>query len=145
MKLSQTCVWGTLLLSILGGCSEATAKNTLVLAGGDISKTRCSLPALDSTTAGARFVEAFSRIQKGWTYQQVRSHIDIAPTTSEPVQLFGLAAYTISYNIDLAGKLSLDAGIGFDRNKKVDLVTLGLAKNVGQENQKACNWKFQMR
>ena len=116
-----------------------------MLAGGDVSKTRCSLPAFNSTTAGARFVNAFSRIQKGWTYNQVRSHIDITPATPEPVQLYGLAAYVSDYNIDLTGNLSLHAGIDFDRNKKVDFVTVSLAKNAGQENQKLCNWKFQMR
>ena len=145
MKLAQACMWGTLLLSTLGSCSEATAKNNLVLVGGDISKTRCSLPALNNTTAGTRFVNAFSQIQKGCTYKQVRSHIDIAPATPEPVQLYGLAAYVSDYNIDLAGNLSLHAGIDFDRNKKVDFVTVSLAKNAGQENQKLCNWKFQMR
>ena len=145
MKLTRSCIWGALLFSVLGSCSEATAKNTLVLAGGDISKTRCSLPALSSTTAGARFVDAFSEIQKGWTYKQLRSHIDIAPATPEPVQLYGLAAYTVDYTIYLANNLSLDAGILLDRNKKVKSIDVGLSKNAGQQNQKVCTWQFQMR
>lgn len=78
-----------------------------MLAGGDVSKTRCSLPAFNSTTAGARFVDTFSQIQKGWTYKQVRSHIDIAPSDPEPVQLLGLATYTVDYTIYLADNLSL--------------------------------------
>jgi hypothetical protein len=118
---------------------------TLVLDVGDISKTRCSLPAPSSTTARTKLINAFSHVQKGWTYKQVRSHTDITLATPEPVQLFGLAAYTIAYNVYLADNLSLDAGIEFGRNKKVDLVSLSLAKNVGKENQKACFWQLQMR
>lgn len=145
MKLAGACIWGTLLFLILGSCGEATAKNTLVLVGGDISKTRCSLPSLDSTTTGTRFVNAFSQVQKGWTYQQVRSRVDVVPATPEPEQLFGLAAYTSSYNVYLSDKFSLHAGILFDRNKKVKFIDVSLAKNVGEENQKTCSWKFQMR
>ncbi len=75
----------------------------------------------------------------------MRSHIDIAPVTPEPVQLYGLAAYTVDYTIYLADNISLDAGILLDRNKKVKSIDVGLAKNAGEQNQKACNWKFQMR
>ena len=145
MKLAGACIWGTSLLSILGSCSAATAKNTLVLAGGDVSKTRCSLPAFNSTTAGARFVNAFSRIQKGWTYNQAQSHITLMPVDPEPVQILGLAAYSVDYPTYLADNLSLRAGIMLDRNKKVNFVDMSQAKNVGQKNPKSCFWHFQMR
>ena len=75
----------------------------------------------------------------------MRSHIDIAPATPEPVQLLGLAAYIVDYNVYLADNLSLDAGILLDRNKKVKFVDVSLARNVGKKNEKVCFWKFQMQ
>ena len=114
-----------------------------MLARGDVSKTRCSLPAFNSITAEARFVDAFSQIQR--TYKQVRSHIDIAPATPEPVQLYELAAHTSDYNIYLADNLSLHTGILFERNKKVSFINISSAENVGKENEKVCFWKFQMQ
>ena len=116
-----------------------------MLARGDVSKTRCSLPAFNSITAEARFVDAFSQIQKGWIYKQVRSHIDIAPATPEPVQLYELAAHTSDYNIYLADNLSLHTGILFERNKKVSFINISSAENVGKENEKVCFWEFQMQ
>ncbi len=144
MKLAGAWIWGTLLLSALGGCSEATAKNKLVLVKGDISKTRCSLPVFNNTTVGTKFVNAFSQVQKGWNYKQVQSYIDVTPATPKPIQLYGLAAYTIAYNVYLADNLSFHAGIGFARNKKVDFVDISSAKNVGEENEKVGFWQFQM-
>ncbi|HEY9780740.1 MAG TPA: hypothetical protein V6D09_11445 [Leptolyngbyaceae cyanobacterium] len=56
-----------------------------------------------------------------------------------PILLF------ISRQLNLADNLSLDAGIGFDRNKKVKFVDVDLAKNAGEENQTACFRQFLMR
>ena len=59
------------------------------------------------------------------------SHIDITSATPELVQLLRLAAYTSADNFYLADNLYIHIKIGFDRNKKLDLVSLSLAKNVG--------------
>ncbi len=74
----------------------------------------------------------------------MRSHINIAPASPEPVQMQGLAAYTMNYNIKPSQNVLLNGSIMLNRHKKVSLVGIGVVQNLGQESEKACFWKFQI-
>lgn len=49
---------------------------------------------------------------------------------------------TLGYEIPLPGDLLLIPGVSFDQNLKVKIITIGLYKNPGQEDQKVCHWKI---
>lgn len=84
----------------------------------------------------------FAQIQHGQTLQQVRSLIDLAPIQPKVYKSQGFPMTTLGYEIPLPGDLLLIPGVSFDQNLKVKIITIGLYKNPGQEDQKVCHWKI---
>lgn len=140
VKLTFLCAIAS--FEILTGCAVDAKPASLKYTGSNTPEQGCLLPAVDSTTVGKRVINMFAQIKHGQTLQQVQSLIDLSPILPKMYKSKYFPMSTLSYDIPLADELILNPAVSFDQNLKVNIVTIGLAQNPGEEDQISCHWKF---
>lgn len=143
MKAANLILLGAITLATtLVACTASAKPAKLKYTGAYPPEDGCVLPAVDSTTVGKRIVNMFAQIEHGQTLQQVRSLIDLDPIMPKIYKSQGFPQTTMGYDVPLPDNLVIYPKVTFNQNLRVDLVTIGLAQNSGEENQKNCYWEL---
>lgn len=143
MKAANLILLGAIALSTtLIACTASAKPAKLKYTGAYPPEDGCVLPAVDSTTVGKRIVNMFAQIEHGQTLQQVRSLLKLDPLVPTIAKSQYFPQTTMGYEIPIADNLAIYPKVVFNQNLRADLVTIGLAQNPGEEDQKACDWEL---